>query len=114
VKRLKQTLWTGVLTFALSSCDNSDTYVAGSENANSSPSKNDLEQGNQLANTAAGGQSGSGLDQTWRGYQSTDPASFQAALPAYMQPYAQDYIDAGQNTTLIRRCWPQLLRKNQE
>jgi hypothetical protein len=95
---LKQILWASVLTLALSSCDNSDIYLGGSGNANSSPSENDLSQGNQLANAAAGrkGSSGGGLDQTWRGYSSTDLASFQAALPAYMQPYAQDYIDAGQ------------------
>lgn len=95
---VKQIFWASLLIFLLSSCDNSDTYVGGSGNGNSSPSENDLAQGNQLANAAAGGQGGSGvgLDQTWRGYQSTDLASFQAALPAYMQPYAQDYIDAGQ------------------
>jgi hypothetical protein len=98
VSGLKQILWAGIFTFALSSCDNSDTYVGGSGNANFSPSENDLVQGNQLANAAGGGQSsiGGGLDQTWRGYQSTDLASFQAALPAYMQPYAQDYFYAGQ------------------
>jgi hypothetical protein len=95
---MRQILWASLLTLVLSSCDNSDTYVGGSGNGNSSPSENDLTQGNQLANAAAGGQGGSGggLGQTWRGYQSTDLASFQAALPAYMQPYAQDYIDAGQ------------------
>jgi hypothetical protein len=91
-------LWASLLAVVLSSCDNSDTYVGGSGNGNSSPSANDLAQGTQLANGAAGGQSsgGAGLDQSWRGYQPTDPASFQAALPAYMQPYAQTYIDAGQ------------------
>jgi hypothetical protein len=98
VSDVKQILCASLLTLLLSGCDNSDTYFGGSGNANSSPSENDLAQGNQLANAAAGGQSssGGGLDQTWRGYQSTDLASFQAALPAYMQPYAQDYIDAGQ------------------
>lgn len=96
MKRLKQILWAGVLIFALSSCDNSDTYVSGLGDGSSSPSDKDLAQGNRLANTAAGGQSGSGLDQSWRGYRSTDPESFQAALPDYMQPYAQDYIAAGQ------------------
>lgn len=95
---MRQILWASLLTFVLSSCDNSDTYVGGSGNGSSSPSENDLTQGNQLANAAAGGQgsNGGGLGQTWRGFQSTDLASFQAALPAYMQPYAQDYIDAGQ------------------
>lgn len=95
---MKKILCASLLTFVLSSCDDSDTYVGGSRSSNSSPSENDLAQGNQLANAAAGGQSssGGGLDQTWRGYQSADLASFQVALPAYMQPYAQDYIDAGQ------------------
>jgi hypothetical protein len=98
VSGAKRIFWAGVLTIALSSCDNSDTYLGGSGNGNSSPSEKDLAQGNQIANAAAGGQSssGGGLDQTWRGYQSTDLASFQPALPAYMQPYAQDYIHAGQ------------------
>ncbi|HXO95621.1 MAG TPA: hypothetical protein VN857_03480 [Chthoniobacterales bacterium] len=93
-----QVLSASLLALVLSGCDNSDTYVSGSGNGNSSPSANDLAQGTQLANAAAGGQSsgGAGLDQSWRGYLATDPASFQAALPTYMQPYAQTYVDAGQ------------------
>ncbi len=92
----KRILWASLVAVALSGCDDSDTFGSGS--GNSSPSANDLAQGNQLANGAAGGQSrsGAGLDQTWREYQPTDLASFQAALPAYLQPYAQAYIDAGQ------------------
>jgi hypothetical protein len=95
---VKQILCASWLTFVLSGCDNSDTYVGGSGNGSSSPSESDLAQGHQLANAAAAGQSstGGGLDQTWRGYQATDLASFQAALPTYMQPYARDYIEAGQ------------------
>lgn len=87
-----------LLAFVLTGCDNSDTYVGGSGDGNSSPSANDLAQGQDLANSAAGEQNigGAGLAQTWRGYQATDLASFQAALPAYLRPYAQDYVDAGQ------------------
>ena len=96
MSRRSQILW--LLAFVLVSCDNSATYINGSGNGNSSPSTNDLAQGQSLANSAAGGQNASGasLDQTWRGYQATDLMSFQAALPAYLQAYAQDYIDAGQ------------------
>jgi hypothetical protein len=98
ISGVKQIFRASLLACFLSSCDNSDTYVGGSGNGNSSPSENDLTQGNQLANAAARGPSsgGAGLDQTWRGYQSTDLASFQDAMPAYMRPYAQGYIDAGQ------------------
>jgi hypothetical protein len=98
MRGVNQVLSASLLAFVLSGCDNSDTYIGGSGHGNSSPSANDLAQGNQLANAAAGGQTGggAGLDQNWRGYVPTDVASFQAALPTYMQPYAQSYIDAGQ------------------
>jgi hypothetical protein len=98
MRGVNQVLSASLIAFVLSGCDNSDTYVGGSGHGNSSPSANDLAQGNQLANAAAGGQTGggAGLDQNWRGYVPTDVASFQAALPTYMQPYAQSYIDAGQ------------------
>ena len=97
MKGAKRILWASLLV-VLSGCDNSDTYFGGSGSGDSSPSTNDLAQGNRLANGAAGEPSsgGAGLDQTWRGYQPTDLASFEAALPVYMQPYAQAYIDAGQ------------------
>ena len=96
MREAKRILWASLVAVALSGCDDSDTFGSGS--GNSSPSANDLAQGNQLANGAAGGQSsnGAGLDLTWREYQPTDLASFQAALPVYLQPYAQAYIDAGQ------------------
>jgi hypothetical protein len=96
MREAKRILWASLLAVLLSGCDDSDTF--GSGNGNRSPSANDLAQGNQLANGAAGGQSsnGAGLDQNWREYRPTDLASFQAALPAYLQPYAQAYIDAGQ------------------
>jgi hypothetical protein len=95
---VKQIICRSLLVLVLSSCDDSNNYVGSSGGGDSSPSTDDLAQGNQLANAAAGGQSsgGAGLDQTWRGFQPTDLASLQAALPAYMQPYAQTYIDAGQ------------------
>lgn len=98
MRGVNQVLSASLLAFVLSGCDNSDTYLGGSGNGNSSPSANDLAQGNQLANAAAGEPSngGAGLDLSWRGYQLADLASFQGALPAYMQPYAQDYIAAGQ------------------
>jgi hypothetical protein len=86
-----------LLVTALSGCDNSNDYVGGLGGGNPSPSAHDLAQGNQLANIAAGGQTNAiGLDQAWRGYQPTDLASLESALPAYLQPYAQTYIDAGQ------------------
>jgi hypothetical protein len=87
-----------LLVLVLGGCDNSDSYVGSSGNGDPSPSADDLAQGQSLANSAAGGQNagGGGLDQTWRGYQASDLVSFQGALPAYLQPYAQDYIDAGQ------------------
>jgi hypothetical protein len=98
MRGVNQVLSASLLAFVLSGCDNSDTYVGGSGNANSSPSANDLAQGNQLANAAAGGQTGggAGLNQSWRGYLPTDVASFQAALPSYMRPYAQSFVDAGE------------------
>src|SRR6202011_4631832 len=98
MRGVNQVLSASLLAFVLSGCDNSDTYVGGSGNGDSSPSANDLAQGNQLANAAAGGKTGGGggLDQSWRGYVPMDVASFQAALPTYMRPYAQSYIDAGQ------------------
>ena len=98
MSRTKRALCGTLLAVVLSGCDNSDNYVGSAGGGNSSPSANDLAQGNQLANAAAGGQNGdgAGLNQTWKGYQQTDLASFQAALPAYMQPYAQAYVNAGQ------------------
>jgi hypothetical protein len=95
---VKQIICRSLLVLVLCSCDDSNNYVGSLGGGDSSPSTDDLAQGNQLANAAAGGQSsgGAGLDQTWRGFQPTDLASLQAALPAYMQPYAQTYIDAGQ------------------
>src|ERR1700751_5387049 len=91
----KRILGASLLAVVLSGCDHSATSCSG--RGNSSPSANDLAQGNQLANGAAGGQSssGAGLDQPWREYRPTDLASFQAALPAYPQPYAQAYILPG-------------------
>jgi len=96
--RAGQIVWALVLSTALFGCDSSNEYVGGSGSGNSTPSADDLAQGNQLANIAAGGESvgGASLDQAWRGYQPTDLASLQAALPAYLQPYAETYIEAGQ------------------
>src|SRR4029077_14887342 len=95
---VNQVLSASLLALVLTGCDNSDTCVGGSGKRYSSPSANDLAQGKQLANAAPGGQSsgGAGLDQSWRGYLATDLTSFQAALPNYMQPFAQTYVDAGQ------------------
>src|SRR4030088_1574729 len=102
MRGVNQVLSASLLAFALSGCDNSDTYVGSSGNGNSSPSANDLAQGNQLATAAAGGQTGggAGLDQSWRGYLPTDVATFQAALPTYMRPYAWIYVDAGQRSNI--------------
>jgi hypothetical protein len=98
MRGVNQVLSASLIAFVLSGCDNSDTYLGGPGTGNSSPSENDLAQGNQLANAAAGGQTGggAGLDQSWRGYMPTDLASFQAALPTYLRPYAQTYVDAGE------------------
>ena len=54
MRGVNQVLSASLLAFVLSGCDNSDTYLGGSGNGNSSPSANDLAQGNQLANAAAG------------------------------------------------------------
>jgi hypothetical protein len=96
--RATQVFSGSLLAVVLFGCDNSENYVGSSGGGNSSPSANALAQGDQLANAASGGQStgGAGLGQTWRGYQPMDLATFQAALPTYMQPYAQTYLDAGQ------------------
>ena len=98
MREAKRILYASLLAFVLSGCDDSDSYIGGPGSGNSSPSVDDLAQGNQLANAAAGGQNSgaAGLNQIWRGYQPTDLLSFQGALPTYMQPYAQTYIDAGE------------------
>src|SRR5258708_38407023 len=97
MRGVNQVLSASLLAFVLSGCDNSDTYLGGSGHGNSSPSANDLAQGNQLANAAAGGQNpgGTGVDQTWGGYQPTDLASLQAPLAAFIQPHAPSHNRTG-------------------
>jgi hypothetical protein len=51
---VKQIFCGGLLTLVLCSCDDSDNYIGGSGGGDSSPSTDDLAQGNQLANAAAG------------------------------------------------------------
>src|SRR2546430_10267158 len=99
MRGVNQVLSASLLALVLSGCDNSDTYVGGSGNGNSSPSANDLAQGNQLANAAAGGKNsgGAGVGQRWGGYLATDLESLQAALPTYMQTYSQTYVATRQN-----------------
>src|SRR5258708_10592553 len=90
MRGVNQVLSASLLAFVLSGCDNSDTYLGGSGHGNSSPSANDLAQGNQLANAAAGGQnlSGTGPVQTLQGFQPSHLTSFPAPPPAYIKPLA--------------------------
>jgi 3D (Asp-Asp-Asp) domain-containing protein len=54
MRRGRQLFCGALLAVILSGCDNSDNYAGGSGGGNSSPSANDLAQGDQLANAAAG------------------------------------------------------------
>src|SRR5258708_9876235 len=89
MRGVNQVLSASLLAFVLSGCDNSDTYLGGSGHGNSSPSANDLAQGNQLANAAAEGQNirGTELVSTWRGFHPTHPPPISATLPAYLQAH---------------------------